>query len=475
VNTDLGDTDQLYPRATIRILPDDVLLNVFSFYNDRSYDAWYTLVHVCQRWRHVVFASPRRLDLQLLCTNTRPVKTMLDIWPELPLVIYTRFESSRRLGAANVIAAFKQHDRVYRILIHHIPNSLMKKITAMKKPFPALKFLDIRSDHDNPPVLPDSFLGGSAPHLEELTLWNIPFPGLPKLLLSTRDLVFLDIERFPRSGYLSPETIVTCLSTLTRLEEFHLMFRFPRSQAERASRRPPPLVRVIHPALTYLWFRGDSDYLEDLVSRIDTPSLIHAHMRFFNQLVFDTPLLGDFISRTEAFMAPHRADISFSGLCVQVQLFRRDQPGKIDDRMLALNVLCRASDWQLSSIAQVCSSTIRSLPTLERLRIYEDNYSKPHVQWEDDMEHAQWLELLQPFISVNGLVLSESLVPLFAPALQELAKERVTEVLPALHNLFLPEQQPSGSVQEAIGQFIAARRLSNRPVTVREQVFEEFW
>ena len=232
MDTELGGTDQLYPWGTISILPDHVLLSVFSFYCDRSYDAWCMLVHVCQRWRYVVFVSPRRLDPQLLCTNTRPVKMMLDIWPELPLVTQTHFESSRRLGAANVIAAFKQHDRVYRIFIDHIPNSLLKKCAAMKKPFPVLKFLDIRSDHDNSPVLPDSFLGGSAPHLEEVTLWNIPFPGLPKLLLSTHDLVFLDIDRIPRSEYLSPETIVTCLSTLTRLEEFHLMFLRPREQAD---------------------------------------------------------------------------------------------------------------------------------------------------------------------------------------------------------------------------------------------------
>ena len=58
---------------------------------------------------------------------------MLDIWPELPLVIHTRFESSRRLGAANVIAAFKQHDRVYHIFIDHIPNLLLKRCAAMKK------------------------------------------------------------------------------------------------------------------------------------------------------------------------------------------------------------------------------------------------------------------------------------------------------------------------------------------------------
>jgi len=95
------------------------------------------------------------------------------------------------------------------------------------------------------------------------------------------------------------------------------------------------------------------------------------------------------------------------------------------------------------------------------------------------MEHAQWLELLQPFISVNGLVLSKGMAPLFTPALQELARERVTEVSPALQyyrSLILPENQLSarGSDREAIGQLIAARQLSNRPVTVRGQSIESF-
>jgi hypothetical protein len=90
------------------------------------------------------------------------------------------------------------------------------------------------------------------------------------------------------------------------------------------------------------------------------------------------------------------------------------------------------------------------------------------------MEHVQWLELLQPFISVNRLVLFLSMVPLVAPALEELAKERLTEVLPALRNLILPEQYPSGSVGEAIEQFIAARQRSNLPVTIRRPDIGDF-
>ena len=43
-------------------------------------------------------------------------------------------------------------------------------------------------------VLPDSFLGRSAPRLQILKLYRIPFPRLPELLLCSIHLVRLDIE-----------------------------------------------------------------------------------------------------------------------------------------------------------------------------------------------------------------------------------------------------------------------------------------
>ena len=78
----------------------------------------------------------------------------------------------------------------------------------------------------------------------------------------------------------------------------------------------------------------------------------------------------------------------------------------------------------------------------------------------------QWLELLHPFTSVRELVLSEDLVPLVAPALQELTGERVTEVLPALQSIFLLGPRISGPVKKALKVFTTARRLSGHPVTV---------
>jgi hypothetical protein len=62
------------------MLPDDVLLEIFDFYVDedlREYDfskhvveEWQTLVHVCRRWRRVVFRSPCRLNLRLVCVGS---------------------------------------------------------------------------------------------------------------------------------------------------------------------------------------------------------------------------------------------------------------------------------------------------------------------------------------------------------------------------------------------------------------------
>ncbi|KAI0270310.1 hypothetical protein BGY98DRAFT_264905 [Russula aff. rugulosa BPL654] len=90
---------------TIDVLPDDVLLTIFDFYvvryqdldldevtfsgedTKKRIDSWQSLVHVCRRWRGLVFASPRRLDLQLYYDPTRSARRTLDVWPALPLLI----------------------------------------------------------------------------------------------------------------------------------------------------------------------------------------------------------------------------------------------------------------------------------------------------------------------------------------------------------------------------------------------------
>jgi len=262
--------------------------------------------------------------------------------------------------------------------------------------------------------------------------------------------------------------MVTALSTLTNLESLDLLFRSPRSQADRASRRPPPLTRVALPALTFLWFRGDSEYLEDFVSRLEAPLLGHTDITFFNQLIFDTPLLRHFIGCTATFREAYQAYISCHPDAVEFSLYPRNVTHE-EEAGVMLSISCKPLDWQISSLAQVCDTSFPPLPTLERLNIDIDVYNERDLllEWQDDMEDTQqWLELLRPFTSVKDLDLSETSVPFIAPALQELSGERVTEVLPALQNIFFTWPMPSGPVEGAIRKFIAARQLSGFFITV---------
>ena len=452
-------------RVTIDMLPGVVLLEVFDFYvNEVEWkQKWLTLVHVCQKWRTIVFGSPRRLGLRLVCTDGIPVKESLDIWPPLPIVI--RHDYYPTLGVDSVIAALKHNDRVREIKLGPIPSLQWEEVLAtMQKPFPVLTHLELGIEDEIQPV--DSLFGGCAPRLQTLSLDRIPFPGLPKLLLSTVHLVHLDLWRIPHSGYISPEVMANSLSVLTRLESLFITFESPRSHTGCKRQRPSPAslptrTLVTLPALTELYFKGASEYLEDLVAQIDTPRLDNLSITFFHQLIFDTPQLTKFINRAPKFKAHDEARVFFDDRHVRITF-----PQTLDES-LELAISCRQPDWQISSLAQVCSLSFPQalIPAVKHLYICDGRYSKR--LWQGDIENSQWLELLHPFTGVKSLYLSREFEPRIAPALKELVGERVTEVLPALEKLYLEDElHTSGPLQEAIWHFYYARLFSDHRIVL---------
>jgi hypothetical protein len=448
-------------RMTIDMLPDNALLEIFDFYVDGArIDAWITLVHVSRRWRSVIFGSPRRLNLRLDCRARTPVRETLHVWPPLPIVILGN--DNQEWSVDNIIAALGHSDRVCGVELWHVRSSQMEKVlAAMQEPFPALTYLDLVSKDKTEPVVPDSFLGGSAPRLRSLSLDRIPFPSLPRLLLSAADLVNLSLSGVPLSGYISPEAMVAGLSTLTRLKSLWLEFESPLWES---GRQPAP-IRALLPALTHIEFKGLCEYLEDLVGRIDTPLLDDLNITFFHHVIFDTPQLAQFITRTPKFKAPDEAYVKFSAWDVSLTLPRR---GTFDGT-LRFAISCTDSLWQLSSLTQVCTSPLYQalIPSVERLYILDAEFLRPC--WQDDIneeESSQWLELLRPFTAVNDLYLYREFVPYFAATLQELGTENVAEVLPALQRIFLEDPWLSGSVREIIKQFVALRRLSSDRIVV---------
>ena len=456
----------------IDVLPDDVLLEIFDFYANVSLshvkaeiETWQSLVHVCRRWRSLVFQSPRRLNLRLYCTPKTPAKDVLDIWPALPLLVVGSMASSS--GTDNVIAALGQSNRVRQVLLSDLASLQLETVlAAMQLPFPELTDLRLFSDDETLSVIPDSFLGGSAPSLLSFSLSGIPFPGLPNLLLSATHLVYLWLSDIPHSCYISPEAMVALISVLSSLRTLSLQFKSPQSFPDRESR--PPLKRSILPALFQFRFKGVTEYLEDLVTGIDTPQLNLLSINFFNQIDFVCPRLARFINRTPTLEARDEAHVQFDDSIAGVKLrFRTSQPGLYDHEIA---ISCREPDWQLSFIEQVCNAFLRPLSTVEDLYI---KHRYLELVWKNDaIENTLWLQLLLPFTAVKNLHLSEEFAPDIATALQDVVEGRFTEVLPSLQNIFVEGLGPSGPFQKNIGKFVAARQLAGHPIVISEWDWE---
>src|SRR5712672_2679619 len=311
-------------KVSIEILPDEVLLEIFN--HDRLLALnhpfsgpwkWQRLVHVCRSWRFLIFASPRRLELRLYYTYQKPVTRNLGCWPPFPIAIsYPRFASSRPLvpkDEDNVVAALMHRDRICEINFAMTSHLLERSTILMQEQFPALEHLLLRSRDSarRSLVLPSAFLGGSAPRLRNIHLDGIAFPTLPQLLLSTRDLCSLQLEEIPRTEFFSPETLVSSMSALSHLKSFKIHFASPTSQQDPTNARSP-LISTNHialPALAEFRFRGASEYLEDLVARLDTPCLQQLSIAFFDQPVFEIPQLSLFIGRTEGLTSPRKTSI----------------------------------------------------------------------------------------------------------------------------------------------------------------------
>jgi hypothetical protein len=457
------------------MLPDDVLPLIFYF--DRlSYLAgvdrvlrlfwrWHRLVHVCRRWRSVIFASPNFLDLRLVCGPKTCMK-LTSIWPPMPIII-TDKQDWFIPDDYDFDAAIIHRNRVCEINFNYLTSRQLQRLaSAMQEQLPALLHLELACEvqvhYSHPvPALPDAFLGGSAPQLQSLELNSIAFPAFQKLLLSATHLVHLKLWDIPHSGYLSPEAIVARLAVLVNLKCLTIGFKSPLSRPDRRSRRPPPKTRTVLPALTRFEFKGVSEYLDDFVARIDAPLLDTISITFFHQLILDIPQLAQFMrrpTRLEALKEVH-VDFNFSGF----QVGSLPPTRTFDDRS-RLRISCRNVDWQLSSLSQVFTSFFPSVDMVERLYIYGSQYLPS--RWQDDIENMQWQEIFHLFTAVKYLYVSWNFTRCIAFALQELGRGRVADVLPALESLFLEDLQPSGPVQEAIRTFVAERQLLGHAVTV---------
>ena len=473
------DADESNRGATaLNILTDDVLLEIFDLCRENNSNhshpnQWHLLVHVCQRWRQIVFGSPHRLNLQIFCTYGTPVRQSLGIWPAFPIVL--DLCSSRPLtpnDEDNAIAALEHSDRVRSVRLHLTSSQWERMATMLLNPFPLLTRLKVHSTDGNAPVLPDVFLGGFAPCLQEIYLHGIPFPALPTLLLSTGHLVILTLSMIPPTGYIPPEAMAVCLAALPKLESFTMEIQSTNPQPVLI--RTPPATRMVLPALISFHFQGTCRYLEDLVAQIDSPQLRWISVVYLNQPHrFQAAQLSEFINRSAVPQSNplRRAHVDFELLGrVSFILYRKANDIGSSQHPVETTISFKTSELQLHDLPHVLSQFDSTLRTVAHLELDvpvadgdEDLFEEVSLGWSD----VEWPLLFRQFPAMHILVASGFLAVYVAIALESITVEMVPEVFPSLH-LILIEGEPHSSADT----IVAARRLSGRPVTLVDDEVE---
>jgi hypothetical protein len=138
---------------------------------------------------------------------------------------------------------------------------------------------------------------------------------------------------------------------------------------------------------------------------------------------------------------------------------------------LSLGISCGVLDWQISSMAQICSQS-SVFSHVKRLDVRAD-YLRLGYRWND--ESVPWVELFSSFTSVETLSISGELCTHVANALEVVATNMVivTGMLPELHMLRFECSRKSASVEN----YDTVRKKFSRSVDVRHEPFPspEMW
>ena len=451
-------------KTPIHNLDDDSLLQIFSYYRLEDEFNWYLrlawleLVHVCPRWRKLIYDTWSYLDMCLLLTNNSPSIDTLSHLPPLPLVIHysNRTRTITRKDEDNMHLALQQHDRVRQVILWAPSSSLRMWLEPMNTVFSRLGHLSLMSTatEEMSLVLPELL---RAPNLRHLSLHGI---GLPKRLLSsTIALSTLSLTHIQGSCYFPPGHLVTQLQGLPHLEELSVGFAIPiplpSSEGELLASLILP---VTLPTQRWITFLGEDVYLDNLVAQINTPFLERLNLTLLFDLDFTLANLTEFIHRTQGF-----------GCLVARIVFNKDGPfinaghnEQWDTGKLNLQVNCESLDWQINSATQVCSALGEEvLSTVKELTLDLNANGMP-PDWENRLDITLWHELLMPFTGVKKLHISSSLTLELSRSLESLAGGLILELLPELQ--VLEVHVDVSHSEKAFSSFVETRESVGRPV-----------
>ena len=260
--------------------------------------------------------------------------------------------------------------------------------------------------------------------------------------------------------------MVACLAGLPRLHTLFIQTHTATSHTDRL--RPSPIIRTSLPDLTVFTFLGGSEYLEDLVVRIDRHGCGFIAIMYLNELSdLQIAQLFKFIDRSEApgISLIRHASVTFSPehrICFAMRPDPERGRGP-HFGFVTFMIECHQAERQVSYINQVLTQPSTMLARILHLEL------SPYTV-NADRYRDEWLGLFRRLSVVRTLHLSRQFARCIAPLLEDVPLTAVAKVLP-LVDLISLEDQPVSCVEN----FVAARQLSGCPVTIvdTEAEFDE--
>ncbi|KAH9035798.1 hypothetical protein EDB85DRAFT_1943196, partial [Lactarius pseudohatsudake] len=246
---------------------------------------------------------------------------------------------------------------------------------------------------------------------------TVRLPADSELLRCAESLVTLELLDVADSPEHHPAHLVAQLARMAQLERLvHFRTALPNHAVERTL-GGAPTTRPALPRLQLLSFRGGDAYLEGMLARISAPNV--QKLFIFARLTFDLPSLvraaqpspeggGGAIQRSQLHAAVLHFDAETACMLLDSRTTDRGRPGGARTNLVQLRVSCRALDWQLASLAQICGALTPLFTLVEGLTLgLHTSHPKPDANSDClDSDRAQWHALLRAFGGTKTLQLA---------------------------------------------------------------------
>jgi hypothetical protein len=212
------------------------------------------------------------------------------------------------------------------------------------------------------------------------------------------------------------------------------------------------------PNLRSFLFKGVSAYLEGLLAPISAPVLFNLRIQLFSQLTFTVPRLLQFMDDTSATLSFSTFQLCFDNDSVLLAAPR----GGHWLYPFMVQVMCRHLDWQVSSAVQILPSLQPLLSAVERLTLSHQEHIQSS-EWHNEVDPAQWRQLLRLFSNLKTLHVQDELVERIAHSLQADVGEPLLELLPNLKEL---GYSGGDDARDAFTPFIDERQVVGHTVNL---------